>query len=175
MYKKIIVPVDDSKPADKALEHAVQLARSISVNGSFSKIEIIILLVIQDFPATLGIETTMRSPRTGEVISFSEYIKEIHELKRSNAIKLLSARKKKYESHGTANNNFTIRTEVLVSQGNSISDTIIKFANKEKADLIVIGNIGLSGISKLKTLGSVSRSTAEKSSCPVLIVRYKNA
>jgi nucleotide-binding universal stress UspA family protein len=60
--------------------------------------------------------------------------------------------------------------EVLVSQGNSVSDTIIKFANKEKANLIVVGNIGLSGISKLKTLGSVSRSIAEKSRCPVLIV-----
>ena len=59
MYKKIIIPVDGSKPADKALEHAIQLARSISVNGSFGKIEIIILLVIPDFPATLGIETTM--------------------------------------------------------------------------------------------------------------------
>ena len=91
-------------------------------------------------------------------------------MKRSNTIYLLSARKKKYESHLTRDNNFTIRVEVLVSQGNSVSDTIIKFANKEKANLIVVGNIGLSGISKLKTLGSVSRSIAEKSSCPVLIV-----
>ena len=91
-------------------------------------------------------------------------------MKRSNTINLLSARKKKYESHLTRDNNFTIRVEVLVSYGNSISDTIIKFANKEKANLIVVGNIGLSGILKLKTLGSVSRSIAEKSSCPVLIV-----
>jgi len=94
----------------------------------------------------------------------------MYELKRSNTIYLLSARKKKYESHLTRDNNFTIRVEVLVSQGNSVSDTIIKFANKEKANLIVVGNIGLSGISKLKTLGSVSRSIADKSSCPVLIV-----
>jgi nucleotide-binding universal stress UspA family protein len=94
----------------------------------------------------------------------------MYKLKRSNTIYLLSARKKKYESHLTRDNNFTIRVEVLVSQGNSVSDTIIKFANKEKANLIVVGNIGLSGISKLKTLGSVSRSIAEKSSCPVLIV-----
>lgn len=94
----------------------------------------------------------------------------MYELKRSNNIYLLSARKKKYESHRTRDNNFTIRVEVLVSQGNSVSYTIIKFANKEKANLIVVGNIGLSGISKLKTLGSVSRSIAEKSSCPVLVV-----
>ena len=94
----------------------------------------------------------------------------MYRLKRSNTIYLLSARKKKYESHRTRDNNFIIRVEVLVSQGNSVSDTIIKFANKEKANLIVVGNIGLSGISKLKTLGSVSRSIADKSSCPVLIV-----
>ena len=71
----------------------------------------------------------------------------MHELKRSNAIKLLSARKRRYESHRTKDNDFILRAEVLVSQGKPISDTILKFANKEKADLIVIGNIGLSGIS----------------------------
>ena len=99
MYKKIVVPVDGSKPADKALDHVIHLAKSISVNGSFSKIEIIILFVIPDLPATLGFEPPMKSLRTGEVISFSEYVSEMHELKRSNAIKLISARKKKYESH----------------------------------------------------------------------------
>ena len=61
----------------------------------------------------------------------------MHELKRSNAIKLVSARKKGYESRRTTGNDFTLREEVLVIQGNSISDTIIEFANKEKADLIV--------------------------------------
>ena len=170
MYKKLVVPVDGSKPADKALDHAMHLAKTISVNGSFGKIEIIIISVIPDLPATLGFESPRKSRRTGEIISYSEYVNEMYESKRSNTINLLSARKKKYESHRTRDNNFTIRVEVLVSQGNSISDTIINFANKEKANLIVIGNIGLSGISKLKTLGSVSRSIAEKSSCPVLIV-----
>jgi len=170
MYKKLVVPVDGSKPADKALDHAMHLTKTISVNNSFGKIEIIIISVIPDLPATLGFESPRKSRRTGEVISYSEYINEMYELKRSNTINLLSARKKKYESHRTGDNNFIIRVEVLVSQGNSVSDTIIKFANKEKANLIVVGNIGLSGISKLKTLGSVSRSITEKSSCPVLIV-----
>ncbi len=41
----------DPKPADKALDHAIHLAKSISINGSFSKIEIIILFVIPDLPA----------------------------------------------------------------------------------------------------------------------------
>ena len=170
MYKKIVVPVDGSKPADKALDHAINLAKSISAKGSLNKIEIIILFVIPDLPATLGIESPRRSIKTGEVISFPEYVNELHELKRSNAINLLHARKMEFESHITKSNAFTLRDEVLVSHGNSISDTILEFANKEKADLIVMGNTGLSGLSKLKTLGSVSRSVAEKSSCPVLIV-----
>ena len=170
MYKRIIVPIDGSKPADKALDHAIHLAKSISVDSHPNKIEIIILSVIPDLPATLGFESPRRSIKTGEVISFSEYVNEMYELKRSNAIKLISARKKEYESQRTKDNNFALRDEVLASHGNSISDTILEFGKKEKADLIVIGNVGLSGISKLKTLGSVSRSIAEKSSCPVMIV-----
>jgi nucleotide-binding universal stress UspA family protein len=164
------VPIDGSKPADKALDHAIHLAKSISVDSHPNKIEIIILSVIPDLPATLGFELPRRSIKTGEVISFSEYVNEMYELKRLDTIKLVSARKKEYESYRTKDKDFILREEVLVSKDNSISDTILGFANKERADLIVIGNIGLSGISKLKTLGSVSRSIAEKSICPVLII-----
>jgi nucleotide-binding universal stress UspA family protein len=170
MYDRIIVPIDGSKPADKALDHTIRLARSISVDGRLNKIEIIILTIIPDLPGTLGFEPPRRSIRTGEVISFSEYVNEMYELKRLNAIKLVTARKKEYESHRTKDDDFTLREEVIVGKGNSISDTILEFAIKEKADLLVIGNTGLSGISKLKTLGSVSRSIVEKSSCPVLII-----
>jgi nucleotide-binding universal stress UspA family protein len=172
MYNKIIVPVDGSKPADKALDHAVHLTKSISISGSVDKIEIITLFVIPDLPAILGIEPPTRSIRTGEVIAFSEYVNEMHELKRSNAVELLHARKRAYESQRTKDSGIKLREEVLVSQNNSISDTILEFANKKKADLIVIGNTGLSGIAKLKTLGSVSRSIVEKSSCPVLIIHH---
>lgn len=49
-------------------------------------------------------------------------------------------------------------------------EKIIELANNEKVDLIVIGNIDLSGLSKVKALGSVSRNVSEKASCPVPIV-----
>jgi nucleotide-binding universal stress UspA family protein len=62
---------------------------------------------------------------------------------------------------------FEIRTKVLTGH---ISDTIIEFAGKEKVDLIVIGNVGRAGISKIRTLGSVSRSVSERASCPVMII-----
>jgi nucleotide-binding universal stress UspA family protein len=49
-------------------------------------------------------------------------------------------------------------------------EKIIDFANSEKVDLIVIGGVGLSRLSKVKALGSVSRSVSKRASCPVLIV-----
>jgi nucleotide-binding universal stress UspA family protein len=166
MYRKVLVPIDGSKPADKALDHATDLVKSISVS---SKTELTILYVIPDLPVPLGFEKPMRSFKTGKVISFSDFIKEMHESMRLNGEKMLSERKKKYESN---TNNVTIRAEVIVGHGLSISNTIIEFADKEKIDLIVIGNIGLSGISKVKALGSVSRAIAERSVCPVLVVHF---
>jgi nucleotide-binding universal stress UspA family protein len=62
---------------------------------------------------------------------------------------------------------FEVKTKVLAGH---ISNTIIDFAGKEKADLIVIGNVGRTGISKIRTLGSVSRSVSERAPCPVMIV-----
>jgi acyl CoA:acetate/3-ketoacid CoA transferase len=38
-----------------------------------------------------------------------------------------------------------MKTEVVAGAGPSISDAIINFVNKEKIDLIVLGNVGLSG------------------------------
>ena len=109
MYKRIIVPIDGSKPADKALDHAIHLAKSISVDSHPNKIEIIILSVIPDLPATLGFESPRRSIKTGEVISFSEYVNEMYN---ENT---LIARKKEYESQRTKDNNFALEMKFLLA------------------------------------------------------------
>lgn len=62
-----------------------------------------------------------------------------------------------------------IRTEI--SYG-SPPEKIVEFVKKNKTDLIVVGNVGLSGHSKLRDLGSVSRCISECSPCPVLIVHW---
>ena len=115
----------------------------------------------------------MRSLKTGQMVSFSDYVKEMHEAMKSNALQMLSEKKKKYESD--VSSSADIKTQVVVSNGLSVSDIIIDFANKEKADLIVLGNVGLSGMSKVKALGSVSRAIIEKSVCPVLVVHYDDS
>jgi nucleotide-binding universal stress UspA family protein len=172
VYNKILIPIDGSKPADKALDHAINLIRSLSNDNNNANIrkQLIILFVIPHLPVPLGFEKQMRSLKTGEMVSLSEYIKEMHEAMKTNSLRTLSEKKKKYESN--ISNNAIIKTEVIVGNGLSVSDTIIDFANKENVDLIVLGNVGLSGVSKVKALGSVSRAAVEKSVCPVLVVHY---
>ncbi len=57
----------------------------------------------------------------------------------------------------------------MVLYGNP-AEEILKFSKLEKIDLIVMGNVGLRGISKIKTLASKSRNVLETSKCYVLIV-----
>ena len=166
MYKRILVPIDGSKPSDKALDHAINIVKSIS-NGTRSgkndRAGVTILFVIPDLPVPLAFETPMKSLKTGEVISFSDYIIEMHESMKIKAVEMLTKKKKQYESQG-----ISIIIKVIV--GGSPSDKILELAEDEKVDLIVVGNVGLSGISRVKTLGSVSRSISERAKCPVLIV-----
>ena len=171
MYKKILVPVDGSEPSNFALEHAINLAKQckVSNNTSSGNIDLIILYVIPEMPTSIGLlEGPMRSPKTGELISFSEYVKEMYLMMKSNSEKKLTNLKNKYESLG-----INMQTKVIADAKGSIVDNIIKYAEEEKVDLIVIGNIGLGGFSKFKALGSVSRSLTEKAFCPILIVHSK--
>jgi nucleotide-binding universal stress UspA family protein len=135
MYNKILAPVDGSKPADKALEHAINLIKSISDgnnnNDKNIRIELIILFVIPDRPAPLCFEKPMRSAKTGKMVSVSNYIKEMHEAMKENALITLSEKKKKYGS--TISNNVVLKTEVIVGKGLSISKTILNFADKRRS------------------------------------------
>lgn len=157
MYKKILVPYDDSEPSNKALDHAAAIAKMSG--GS----EVILLFVIAEFPTYHFIERPARSIKTGEKITLSQYLKEVYELMEESANDVLD--KKKEEIKKTAG--LEIRTKLLTGH---ISNAIIDFAAKEKVDLIVIGNVGRSGISKIRTLGSVSRSVSERAPCPVMII-----
>ena len=76
----------------------------------------------------------------------------------------LDERKRKFEAQG-------ISIKIYITAGNP-SDRIVDYATNEKIDLIIIGSVGLTGVSKLfKGLGSVSRNVSERVSCPVLIIR----
>jgi nucleotide-binding universal stress UspA family protein len=151
------VPYDGSRFADKALEHAIAIAKLSGVDA-----QIILLHVVPEISIPVVFERPVRSPKTGKTIALTEYIKELYEEMKINASRMLEKTKQEYNS-----DDFLIKTNLSIGHP---SEKIIEFAIEEKVDLIVIGNIGLSGLSRIKALGSVSRSVSERASCPVLII-----
>jgi nucleotide-binding universal stress UspA family protein len=163
------VPYDSSKPSDHALEQAIELAKLANNSTTYdnNNVHVILLYVCQEIIVPPMIERPIRSTRTGQVTTISEMIKELNEEVRTDMSKMLDERKHKY----TGNSDVTLETMSLVGGGGSTpAEKIVDFANDQNVDLIVIGNKGLSGLSKVKALGSVSRSVSERASCPVLIV-----
>jgi len=158
---KLLVPIDGSKTSENALEYAIRLQQNLLPSADK---EIIILNVLPHFHVPLGFERSMKSLKTGKDISLTDFIQEMNEAIKKEWMDKLSDIKKKYEIP-----DIKIKTEII-GGSSSIADNIISFADKENANIIVIGNIGLGGISKIKTLGSISRNVSEKANCPVLIV-----
>ncbi|HJU59741.1 MAG TPA: universal stress protein [Nitrososphaeraceae archaeon] len=157
-FKIILVPHDGSIISDKALDKAVEIAKL--AKGS----QIIIIHVIPEIPTPI-FSREIRSPKTGEVITFSEYMISLYQEIESEMREKLEDKKKKYSLEDG------MLIEIYITIGNP-SDKILEYATDKKADLIVIGSIGITGVSKFfKGLGSVSRNVSEKVSCPVLIVR----
>jgi nucleotide-binding universal stress UspA family protein len=157
IFKTILVPYDGSDMSDKALDKAVEVAKL--VNGS----KIIIIHVIPEIPTPIFLKE-IRSSKTGARITFSEYMESLYEQMESEIKEKLKERKERYSKSG-------LDLEIYITVGKP-TDKILEYSNDRKADLVVIGSIGVTGISKFfKGLGSVSRNVSEKVSCPVLIVR----
>ena len=157
-FKKILVPYDQSKYAEKALTNAVNMAKMIK--GS----EIIILNVMEEIltPPVL-FSTRVRHHKTGEATTLSTYFRDLQTDMRHKMISTLEEIKQKYK------NTVKIRTVVLLGRP---EDKIVEFANRQNVDLIVMGSRGLKGISRfIRGLGSVSRNVSEKVKCTVMIVR----
>ncbi len=150
-----MVPVDGSNQSEKALEYAVKTLSTYiddfdddhATNKINRMTEFVILHVLPQFSVPLGFDRPMRSLKTGQVVSLTDYINEMNEIIIHEWENNLSSYGKKYESKYTL-----IQTRLVVHSG-SIAGITIDFADKEKINLIVVGNVGLGGILKLKTLG----------------------
>ena len=156
-FKVILVPHDGSAMSDKALDKAAEIAKF--AKGS----QIIIIHVIPEIPTPI-FSRVIRSPNTGKIITFSEYMVSLYQEMESEMREKLEDKKKKYSL-------YDISIEIFITIG-SPSDKILEYATDKNVDLVVIGSIGITGVSKFfKGLGSVSRNVSEKVSCPILIVR----
>ena len=151
MYKKILVPHAGTPAGDKALKHAIHIAKSDSS-------EIILLHVIEDFP---------------HVPVFSLHASQISKIKREIAMVTKDMKavmeKAMLKRVETCQKN-EIKSHLKVVTGLP-AEAILKIVKNQKIDLIVMAKRRkLKGIKSLLTLGSVSRKIVENTSCPVLMI-----
>lgn len=153
MIKKILVALDGSEPANKALDFALGLAETYSA-------ELVLLNVYQLITPFFYFPSEVGAPPVATPIGTAEFLKELraqHEKVLSEALKKANREKPK------------LKVSTILSEGRP-SDKIIEAAREGKFDLIVVGSRGIGRIKEI-FLGSVSDRVADRAQCSVLIVK----
>lgn len=147
-FTKILVPIDGSKNADKALSKAL-------VIGEKFDSELILIHVISDFIEDFSTTAEgFQIPNT-TVIKIRTAVRE--QVQKMMEERLDRVQKKK----------INCKSYILIGDTGS---EIIQCSEKNDVDLIVMGARGLGKFKQL-LLGSVSNKVVTSSSCPVLIVK----
>jgi len=144
MYKKILVPLDGSELAKKALEEAVKLAKCFGAE--------IILFQVVPFMPIYG------SPELVTPLIVDEKQKEVAEKYLTNVAEELEKK--------------TLKVTRMVRTGQQVALEIIDYAKESGADLIVMCTHGRSGITRWM-LGSVAQKVLVRAETPVLLIRSK--
>ena len=141
MYKVIVVGTDGSGRASVAVNHALELAKM-----SGAKLHAVQVV----HPA---INTGFADSSGGQL-----EIDKLREQAERSAAKLVA----EGESQG-------VNVEVHSRGGEDVADTLIKTAEEVGADLVVVGNRGMNGMSRF-VLGSVPNKVSHHCPCSLLIV-----
>ena len=144
MYKKILVPLDGSELAKKALDHAEELAKTYGA-------EIILFQVVHFMPI-------YGSPELVTPLIVDEKQKEAAERYLTNL-----AEEMKTRGH---------KVTAIVRTGQQVAVEIIDFAKESGVDLIVMCTHGRSGITRW-VLGSVAHKVLTRAETPILLIHLK--
>lgn len=185
MYKKLIVPLDGSDLSEVAIPHAAEIAKSCNVSKVF------LVSVTEQIKGTVsrGLvakETTSareyHMPPTSQPIPFgttypaSSGVVYLHDPGAQKEITAnvgrmaktawtyLSRKSSELEKQG-------IDAEIRVLVGNP-AEEIIRFADEEKADMIIMASRGKSGFNRWE-MGNIADKVIRASQVPVLLVKPK--
>jgi nucleotide-binding universal stress UspA family protein len=152
MIKKILVAIDGSEPADKALDYALDLAESLGA-------EILILSVapLLIFPIVAEDPNVPPLVTAREIDRMSSRITSIHEGILKEALAKAQSKKP----------GLIVSTELAEGRP---ADEIVEIAEAKGFDLIVMGSRGLHGFSEF-LLGSTTHRVADHCKKPLLIVK----
>jgi nucleotide-binding universal stress UspA family protein len=143
--KLILAPIDFSDASRAALDVAVDMASRFGA-------ELLLVYVVPAIPDL---------PKDVSIFKEGEYDKSL-ENKDAQRLKDLA---------GTvANKNVKVRTEL--GSGNDVGMELIRIAESEHADLIVIATHGMTGWREF-AFGTVAEKVVKQADCPVLVLRAK--
>jgi nucleotide-binding universal stress UspA family protein len=145
MFRQIVVGTDGSETAGKAVAQAAELAASV---GS-------VLLIVSAFEPVGGSRLREETVQAPDDVRWMVNPREDVDATLATAIEVA-------EEKGVA-----VRT--FARQGDP-ADAILDVAEEEHADLIVVGNKGMTGAKRF-LLGSVPNKVSHHAPCSVLIVR----
>jgi nucleotide-binding universal stress UspA family protein len=144
MYKKILVPLDGSELAKKALDQAEKLAKTFDAE--------IVLFQVVPFMPIYG------SPELVTPLIIDEKQKEVAERYLMDLAEELKKR--------------DLRVTTMVRTGQQVAVEIIDFAKERGVDLIAMCTHGRSGITRW-VLGSVTLKVLTRAETPILLIRSK--
>jgi len=142
MSRHVLVPMDRSKQAEHALEHAL---------GEFEDARFTFLHVINPAEAGFGAQAGIPS-----------YSEEWYEEAKADAEELLSGSVERAEERSR-------EAEMAIAVGEAAGE-IADYAEENDIDHIVIGSHGRSGVTRI-LLGSVAETVVRRSPMPVTVVR----
>lgn len=145
MFKKILVPVDGSETAWRALNNALEIGKKFES-------EILVVNVIQPYNNAALLAVPLDHATINQGNSELEKVGD----------KVLELAKEMVGS-------YPYKVEYDMEVGHP-SERIIALSKKVEADAIVLGSRGLSGIAEF-FLGSVSSKVSQYATVPVLIVK----
>jgi nucleotide-binding universal stress UspA family protein len=145
MYRKILVPLDGSELAEKALPHATALAKG-------SGAEVILATVIQ---LTLG-------AGAAKLDAIPEAAAERREALRAEALIYLEKVQRDLKGQGVV-------AQCVALEGD-VATTIIAYAERNSVDLVAMATHGRSGIDRF-VMGSIAEKVVRGTVKPVLLVR----
>jgi len=140
-FQSILVPLDGSKPSQRALEQAISIAELYQAH--------INLLYVLDLNSQVS---------AFEQVSISGYIPD--EIK-ENGRSILKGALQQIPP--------TVKAHTFLEIGLP-TETIVDFCQENGCDLIIMGSRGLGAVKQL-IMGSVSKYVLHHATCPVLITR----
>ena len=145
MYKRIVVPVDGSETAQKALTTALQMARES--NGCVHLVHVV-----------EGLTPMAADP-------YGAYSGEVIEVMRQSGRKILDDALALARAEGVQAD-----TQLFDNFGERLAELVVDSATRFNADLLVVGTHGRRGLGRV-LMGSGAEQIIRLSTVPVLVLR----